>query len=454
MKIKFSTSLITISALSAALLLSACGSSSASDTTTTSTVPATSGQLVDNYVENVDYICGDGTTGVTDENGSFNCTSLPVVFSLKGLKLGEMKTLPTDTQVFPQDLLGVARTDLNNSDVIAMAQFLQSCDEDRNPNNGIMIKEEVKQAFQDANLTFDANDLDYYVTEANTSLVNEDDALHHLESTVTFVEDLNEANIPNTIKNALLTPDANLTQETKDTLSYMGNEERLAHDVYLELYEYHINAGNGEIKQLTNIATKSETTHIETVQSLINKYDLNTSSFTNINMPELGYKETKVDDMVMGTYDIQEIQDLHDVLIAKGEQSVQDALEVGCMVEVTDINDLLTDIQTAKESNASDIVTAFEFLRDGSYSHYWSFDTGLKNMGIVEGCCSLGQEYCHPEYPTNTKGADASSEESCENNSTQTPTTPTTAPTEYPGSGAQEKSGPQDGTGEQKGKNK
>jgi len=52
----------------------------------------------------------------------------------------------------------------------------------------------------------------------------------------------------------------------------------------------------------------------------------------------------------------------------------------------------------------NDVVNAFEFLRYGSYSHYWAFDSGLKNMGVTDGCCILGDEYCHPEYSDNNKG--------------------------------------------------
>ena len=92
---------------------------------------------------------------------------------------------------------------------------------------------------------------------------------------------------------------------------------------------------------------------------------------------------------------------LYNELIIKGSQSKQDALEVGCMIEVVDINDLAAGITIAKDSNASDLVAAFEFLRDGSYKHYWAFDKGLKNMGITDGCCSFDNNYCHPEYPTN-----------------------------------------------------
>ncbi len=58
-------------------------------------------------------------------------------------------------------------------------------------------------------------------------------------------------------------------------------------------------------------------------------------------------------------------------------------------------------IQIAKDDNADDIVAAFEVLRAGSYNHYWSFDRGLKNEGVVDGCCSLGATYCktEEEYP-------------------------------------------------------
>jgi hypothetical protein len=400
--------LLASSLISVTLLFSGCGSSSDSDTTTTST-NLISGQLVDNYIGNVDYKCADGTIGLTDKNGSFECPTFPITFSLAGLQLGKITTLQNDKQVFPQDLLQLSRSDINNSDVTAMAQFLQSSDDDNNTQNGIQIKASIKNTFQNTQLTFNASDLDYYATEANITLISANDATKHLQQTLTFVDDVDNANVPLNIKDALLTPQSTLSQETKDTLSYMGNEERLAHDIYLELYNYHMTNYNVDIQQLYTIPTKSETTHIETVQALINKYDLNSSSFTNINLPELGYQDTNVSEMTMGTYDIKAIQDLHDALLAKGEQSTQDALEVGCMVEVTDITDLLTDIQTAQDSNASDVVTAFEFLRDGSYSHYWSFDQGLKDIGVSDGCCVLGEEYCHPEYPTDTKGADASS---------------------------------------------
>ena len=209
------------------------------------------------------------------------------------------------------------------------------------------------------------------------------------------------------IKDLILSaPLSTLTQEAKDTLSYMGNEERLAYDVYNYLYDYHLNNNTEAINQLTNIATNAEYVHIQTVQLLVQKYITSESDFTNVDLNENNYKESAIEDMNAGVYDISAIQNLYDLLISKGVQSKQDALEVGCMVEVTDINDLDKDILIAQESNADDVVAAFEFLRDGSYSHYWAFDSGLKNMGVTDGCCIVGAEYCHPEYPDNSKGKD------------------------------------------------
>jgi len=178
----------------------------------------------------------------------------------------------------------------------------------------------------------------------------------------------------------------------------MGNEERLAYDVYNELYRQY------GTKQFTNIATKSEYKHITAVQGLVKKYLLNDDvNFTNVDAPSLGYMNTAIKDMKAGTYDISEIQALYDALVSKGSASEIEALKVGCMVEVVDVDDLDKDIILAQNENATDVITVFNFLRDGSYNHYWAFDKGLKNKGVNDGCCSVGTvdgvNFCHPEYP-------------------------------------------------------
>ncbi len=203
--------------------------------------------------------------------------------------------------------------------------------------------------------------------------------------------------IPTEVEIAIDAPVSKLSQELTDTLAYMGNEERLAYDVYNALYDQY------GTEQFTKIATNGEYQHITAVQELIQKYKLSDDvNFTNIDLPALGYINTPIEEMDAGRYDIAAIQKLYDDLVAQGSTSEIDALKVGCIIEVVDVNDLNRDIALAESEGATDIVTVFNFLRDGSYNHYWSFDKGLKNQNIVDGCCSLGTEYCHPEYP-NTK---------------------------------------------------
>ncbi len=429
MQSKYLKTLLSISTVTATLLLSGCGSTS--DSTAPVTSLTTSGQLVDSFVADVNYTCADGTTGVTDVNGSFTCTTLPVTFSIETLELGTIDTLPEDAMVFPQDLADVNRTDINNSEVIAIAQLLQSCDDNYNPNDGIRIQTQVREQLrQRAHEKLTADNLDAIAADLNISLLEPETAEQHLSQTVDYVGSVTDSmanhtlpiqahgnGIGNTdtmqtqttsaVTQALLSPASTLTQEAKDTLAYMGNEERLAHDVYMTLYNYHL-ANGTEIKTLYNIATNSETVHATDMQLLIKKYITSLDEFSDIDAPEnlpdanLSYLDINISDLPTGQYNIQAIQDLYDTLIAKGQQSQQDALEVGCMVEVTDINDLDEDIAIAEDSNASDVVTVFNFLRDGSYTHYWAFDSALKNMGVTEGCAVIGEEYNHPEYPQDT----------------------------------------------------
>jgi len=183
------------------------------------------------------------------------------------------------------------------------------------------------------------------------------------------------------------TPNSKLSQELKDSITYMYNEEGLAHDVYLAIYKIQ------PVNQLQNIANNSETKHIEAVNKLAIQYDLNITQYPDTEEP---YSITGIEP---GIYPVEKIQDLYNLLYDKGIQSKQDALEVGCMVEVVDIDDLDTYIGYAEASKSEDVLEVFNFLRNGSYTHYWAFDSGLVKMGIANGCCSLGTEWCHPEYP-------------------------------------------------------
>jgi len=188
-------------------------------------------------------------------------------------------------------------------------------------------------------------------------------------------------------------PSDTLTEDQKYSLAYMWHEEKLAKEIYLELNK--INPA----QQLENIALNSEVKHIAKVQEVVAFYDIN---ITNLADYEIAYSKEELENMPVGVFAVPEIQDLYNILYDKGITSKQSSLEVGCMVEVVDINDLDKFLVTA--DNNQYLIDAFTFLRDGSYTHYWAFDKGLKNMGVSDGCCSLGSDYCHPEYPQNENG--------------------------------------------------
>lgn len=422
---------ILIGSVLTASILVGCGSSSSD----TADVASVTGYLVDSPVVNADYDCLTSNNQITKKGktlakGAFTCnTEEHIRFKLGNLILGEIDSLPADGYVFPQDLVGVDRNaSLMNEKVTAIAQLLQSLDDDGNITDHITITDEVKELLTEAEANFTTSDLQIYLESASITplrIRTQTQARDHLRETMqTFLDttNINQGAYGNgqgygnhgnaqgqgiidqngTLINSSTTTLSTLTPELQDALAYMGNEERLAHDVYTNLYNYHTNKGT-EIFQLHNIASTSEINHIQTIQSLVQKYDLNDSDLTNVTDP-VADNTILVSDMPSGQYDIPSIQSLYDTLYAKGIASQQDALEVGCMVEVTDINDLNEYIELAKESNAADIEAAFTSLRDASYNHYWAFDSSLKNLGITNGCASAGAEYDHPEYPQNSHG--------------------------------------------------
>ena len=354
------------------------------------------GYFIDAAVENVHYKTSSAREGETDAQGRFEYKEgESVAFSLGKLHLGE--TVPSISGlVTPKDLAD------QNDTAVLMLQTLQSLDSDANVSNGITIDQETIDKLNTLDISYSISDINESTlieldNQYNLGLDEDNDGyldtdseeaiLHMNESVYEWYKEYSQVN--NTGINFDLSdyfPSTNLTQELKELIAYMGNEERLAHDIYLNLYDYHKENSDIEIKQLYNIATNSESEHISIVQSLVQRYDLNASDLTDVNESVVNENDMSLTNMPSGVYDIQVIQDLYDTLYPLGQNSQEDALKVGCMVEVTDINDLDEDIKVAEDANATDIAAAFNVLRDGSYNHYWAFDKALKNIGVTNGC--------------------------------------------------------------------
>lgn len=233
--------------------------------------------------------------------------------------------------------------------------------------------------------------LDGIVEDAVSSVV--DDATSQLPIDGIISE------LPAEVQDAIDGPESVLTEDLKDAITYMYNEEGLAYDVYMNIYE------KQPVNQLQKIAQNSETKHMAAVDELAVKYDLNMTAYDPTLEP---YSKEGISN---GTYSVPHIQELYDLLYAKGIKSEKDALEVGCMVEVVDVDDLDKYLELATEANATDVLDVFNFLIEGSYKHYWTFDSALMKANNStdpnDGCCSvedefgLGYSFCHTEYPDN-----------------------------------------------------
>ncbi|NPV49646.1 MAG: DUF2202 domain-containing protein [Candidatus Methanofastidiosum sp.] len=145
-----------------------------------------------------------------------------------------------------------------------------------------------------------------------------------------------------------------LTDAEKEDLLYMREEEKLARDVYIKLYE------KWNVPIFSNISN-SEQTHTDSVKFLIDRYGLNDPSVNEV-----------------GKFTNNDLQALYDSLIEKGSNSLEDALVVGATVEEVDIIDLK---EAISHTDKADIKTVYENLMKGSRNHLRSFVSNMKSRG-------------------------------------------------------------------------
>lgn len=133
-------------------------------------------------------------------------------------------------------------------------------------------------------------------------------------------------------------------------LQYMREEEKLARDVYIALY------AKWKMPIFSNIAV-SEQKHMDAVKSLLDRYTIADPA-----VPQ------------RGVFTNAKIQALYDTLMEMGLLSKKDALQVGVIIEETDIDDLTSALALTSHT---DITRIYTNLREGSYGHLSAFTTQL-----------------------------------------------------------------------------
>ena len=145
-----------------------------------------------------------------------------------------------------------------------------------------------------------------------------------------------------------------LTEQEKEDLLFMREEEKLARDVYLYLYDKY------DVNIFKNISS-SEQTHMNYALAIMEEYGVEDPASADI-----------------GVFSNQELQALYDALILQGDISLEDAFIVGAIIEDVDIQDLQVAIDN---SDKTDIIGMYEKLKCGSENHLRAFDSQLKDIG-------------------------------------------------------------------------
>lgn len=154
-------------------------------------------------------------------------------------------------------------------------------------------------------------------------------------------------------------PNEALSTAERTSLTYMREEEKLAHDVY----RYLANLWGGSTQAFANIA-ESEATHTEAVRQLLLRYALTD--------PAAAQAE--------GVFQDANLQCLYTQLTASGSATLVDALKVGAAIEEIDMIDLQTALLSVDNQ---DIRLVYENLLKGSRNHLRAFVKVLLQQGVV-----------------------------------------------------------------------
>lgn len=139
------------------------------------------------------------------------------------------------------------------------------------------------------------------------------------------------------------------------SLSFMREEEKLARDVYITLYN------KWGVTIFTNISN-SEQTHMDAILMLLSKYSL----------------ADPVSNNAVGVFNNVTLQNLYNQLVAQGNISVLDAYKVGATIEDLDIFDLKNALLN---NDNQDIKLVYDMLTKGSRNHIRSFYKNILSVG-------------------------------------------------------------------------
>ncbi len=152
-------------------------------------------------------------------------------------------------------------------------------------------------------------------------------------------------------------PSDSVSQAEIDGLLFMREEEKLARDVYIVLYQ-------AWGQRVFNNISRSEQMHTDAIKTLIEKYDLNDPVSTDS----------------LGVFRNEALQSLFTTLTAQGKTSLIEALKTGALIEEIDILDLQRELDENVDNE--DITFVYDNLMRGSRNHLRAFVRNLQRQGV------------------------------------------------------------------------
>jgi hypothetical protein len=148
-----------------------------------------------------------------------------------------------------------------------------------------------------------------------------------------------------------------LSTAEADGVVFMREEEKLARDVYMTLFE------RWGQRVFDNIS-RAEQIHMDAVAVIIERYGLTDPVGSN----------------GVGVFTNPTLQGLYDTLVSQGEASRIDALIVGATIEEIDIVDLQNQLDSVVDNQ--DIALVYGDLMKGSRNHLRAFVRNLEKLGM------------------------------------------------------------------------
>lgn len=148
-----------------------------------------------------------------------------------------------------------------------------------------------------------------------------------------------------------------LSENEQNGLLALREEEKLARDVYLKLFEI------WNQRTFSQIA-KSEQQHMDAVNMMLGKYGIT----------------DPVDGLDVGIFQSEAVQILYDTLVADGSVSLVQALRVGAKIEDLDISDVMKNIE---QTDNVDLLTLWQNLAKGSRNHLRAFVSRMELFGAT-----------------------------------------------------------------------